>query len=1061
MRMNEPMTLGRWMKRLRADRDMTQEALAEDVGCAVYTIRTLESGTRRPSRDLADRLAEKLQVPQEQRAEFLRVARSPITRSSTPAAVADVRSAERDAPAGSPTTGATLIQTAGVADVSASARPPEQGPLLLTKLYLPRPRAQLVSRPRLLARLEAGLAGPLTLIAAPAGFGKTTLLADWLGRSAATSRHVAWLALDAGDADPLQFLRYFIAAIQTIAPAIGAGTLPLLSAAQVPPIETLLPLLLNDLVRLPERSILVLDDYHVVDAPAVHRALAFLLDHLPTRLHLVIASRADPPLPLSRLRARGQLTELRAHDLRFTPEEAAMFLREVMGLTLSVEDVAALETRTEGWIAGLQLAALSLQDRPDAQRAAFIEAFTGSHRFVVDYLLDEVLARQPRHVQTFLLQTSILERLAGPLCDAVVLGDGSETQHTRGGRGQAYSQLLLEELERGNLFILPLDDERRWYRYHHLFAQVLRERLASGARPETVARLHRHASSWFEGQGLVVEAVRHALVAHDWERAARLIEEHGLGWLILRGQVHTVLGWLNALPEALLRAHPDLLHYHALALFSLNQLDAAELREQVVEEVLSSAPPDDRARTILGHATGLRAAIAHVRGDVSSCVTLARKALEILPPGDVFGRTTAGVHVASSFLVSGDMAAANEHQLMTAVAAVRGSDDLMTQFHGMVLLAEFRRREGRLRQAAGTYRQAAEIAPEPGGLQVLLNGAAYYFGLGSILAECNDLDTAQSLQARGREMVRGGVLAAADAVSRGYLALARLQQAQGDGPGARVTLDELAEVARRRSFVDHLIARAEAGRAHLALLQGNLPAAVQWADSSGPRVDDEPAYLREPEYLTLARVRIAQGRHDPAGPYLRDALHLLDRLLEAAEAGARMDSVIEILVLRAAALRVQGNLNPALAALERALILAAPEGYVRVFVDEGMPMAALLGQGLGIREGGAEGGKQDPEVRAYAQKLLAVFHGEGIAPRSDQHLATPDPRRLPPGVEPLTERELEVLRLLATGQSNQAIAQQLIVAIGTVKRHVNSILGKLGVESRLQAVARARELGLL
>jgi LuxR family maltose regulon positive regulatory protein len=565
-------SFGAWLKQRRKTLDLTQDALAALLGCSTEAISKIERGDRHPSRTLAERLANVLNVVPDQRAEFLRLARMQPSASGQPVQTAS----RQQAPTNVPQQPVNVSQPA---------------PILATKLYRPRLRAERVRRPRLLARLDAGLAGPVSLIAAPLGFGKTTLLAEWLSQPEQRDLPVAWLALDAGDSDPLLFLRCLIAALQTIEPAIGRNVVNLLGSGQAPPLETLLPLLLNDLVRLPDGSILVLDDYHVIDAPAVHQALAFLLDHLPPQLHLVLATRVDPPLPLARLRARGQLTELRAQDLRFTPEEAATFLREVMGLSLTAEDVAALEERTEGWVAGLQLAALSLRNRPSEQRTEFINAFTGSHRFVVDYLVDEVLARQPAHLQTFLLHTSILAQLSGPLCDAVVRGDASAEVPATEIEEQAQSQAILEQLERSNLFLVPLDDARRWYRYHHLFAQVLQERLVSSTSPEAVVTLHRRASAWFEGQGLVVEAVQHALAANDWERAARLIEQRGLE-LLTRGQVHTVVSWLNTLPERQARAHPYLYVIHATAFFYLNQLEAAELRLQAAEACLSADTQD-------------------------------------------------------------------------------------------------------------------------------------------------------------------------------------------------------------------------------------------------------------------------------------------------------------------------------------------------------------------------------------------------------------------------------------------------------------------------------------
>ena len=1053
-----------WIKRLRTDLDLTQERLAEQVGCSVQTIRAFEGGRRRPSREFAARLATVLQVPPEQRTAFVRLARtrsSPTSRSVTLAQ-------ERPAEDGEPEEAASSRrweQQASRPATSGGQAALEQDPLLATKLYVPAPRGALVSRRHLLARLDAVRARPLTLIAAPAGFGKTTLLAEWLSRQEHDGHKVAWLTLDAGDSDPSLFLRYLIAALQTIAPRVGYTVLSLLQAARAPAIETLLPLLVNDLVHLPDHSILVLDDYHVVEAPAVHRALTFLVEHLPPQLPLVVATRVDPPLPLARWRARGQLSEVRAHDLRFTREEAATFLQEVMDLPLTAQEVAALEARTEGWIAGLQLVALSLRDRADGQQTQFIDAFTGSHRFVVDYLVDEVLARQPAHLQSFLLQTSILERLCGPLCDAILIGNGppaSNGQSVSVGRSAiapdplpgAYSQVLLEELERSNLFFVPLDGRRHWYRYHHLFAQVLRERLASGASAEAVATLHRRAAAWFEEQGLIVEAVHHALSAGDWEHTARLIEAHGR-LLIVNGHVQTVRGWLNRLPDTVARTHPYLYLIDALGLFFANQLEAAELRLQAAEARLATSIPNERSRSILGYATILHAGIAVARGDLGRCVRLAREGIELLPATDVARRTAARIHLAQVHLLSGDVSPANERLVAAHAAAARASGEMTNLFYAIVTLAGLQRRQGRLRQAAATYREAAGTIPDPSGIPALPDGANYYFGLGDVLREWNDLDEAAVLLEEGRAMICGMRLAQAEVVVAGFLALARVQQARGDALGALATLVELGEVAHQRSFVPHLRARAAAARAHLLLVQGDLDTAVQWAGTSGLNPDDALSYPRELEYLTLARVCIAQGRRDPAGPVLRDARHLLDRLFADAEAGARMDSVIEILLLRALALQAQGDGLAARVDLERALTLAEPENYVRLFVDEGAPAAVLLRDiGLGAPQ----------SVAQYARRLLDAFPANsvaGVTPAAGQGRADTPSSTMSMPAESLTEREMEVLRLLAAGRSNQMIADELIVAVGTVKRHVNSILGKLQAQSRLEAVARAREIGLV
>ncbi len=983
--------------------------------------------------------------------------------------------------------------------------------LLATKLYAPPARPDLVARPRLFERLTAGLSDKLTLIAAPAGFGKTTLVSAWIaemvnGKRQTANDHaeldeasvpftgsvvpfiVAWVSLDARDNDSTRFFCYVSAALNTLAPGSGDTALALLQAPQPPPLEAIVTTLLNALsATLPQDqagnpAVLVLDDYHTIEAPAIHHALATLLEHLPPQLHFILATRADPPLPLARLRASRQLTELRAADLRFSLEEAATLLTEVMGLPLSAADIAALEARTEGWIAGLQLAALAMRDRSDL--AGFIGAFTGSNRFVMRYLAEEVFGRQPLHLQTFLLHTAVLERMCGPLCDAILglipdQGPGADDQDSTQARAsvanvdqqpaplvsgpssESYSQLILDQLSRANLFVISLDDERLWYRYHHLFAEVLRHRLMSGASTTAIMALHRQAAQWFERQGLVAEAIQHTLSARDVERAAVLIEQVGPS-MGTQGQVYTVLGWLNALPDQVIRAHPVLCIIHAAMLMYTNHLPDALDRLSDAERCVGADAPADQARGILGQTAALRGNIARFVGDRASCIRLARQALELLPETEVFahagplmriGRVGALVDATYDFLVSGDATADVEQRVRAVITTARAGMSLFATLRSINLLARLQIMQGRLRAAAATYAEVAEVVPGQSAFRTLVNSAAYYVGMGELLHEWNDLDSAERYLAQGIELVRGALTVDAHVTTRGFLALARLQQARGDFPGAAATLDECVNLARRRNFVADLSARMAAAQAQLWLAQDNLAAARRWAARSGLHTDDELTYPREAEYLTLARLLIALGQDDPAGQTLQDALRLLDRLLIAAEAGARMRSVIEILILRTLALRAQTDLAGALAALERALSLAESEGYIRSFVDEGAPMADLL------REASARG-----ITPAYVARLLAAFgKDEGGRMKDEAPSARPHPSSFIPQplAESLSERELEILQLIADGFSNQAIADRLVIALSTVKRHINNIYGKLAVQSRTQALMRARELKLL
>jgi LuxR family maltose regulon positive regulatory protein len=914
-------------------------------------------------------------------------------------------------------------------------------PLLLTKLAVPSARSFLVPRPRLSERLEEGLGPQLILVSAPAGFGKSTLLGTWASELSDSGRPMAWYSLDSGDNDPAQFWRYFFTAIDLLQPGSGKTALALLGSSQAPPIEAILTTLLNELVDLSTDAVLVVDDYHLIESQTIHEALTFLIDHLPPRMHLVISTRMDPPLPLPRLRARGKLTELRAADLRFTPEEAATFLNQVMGLELSAEDTAELEGRTEGWIAGLQMAALAMRDHADIP--GFIAAFAGSNRYVLDYLAEEVLGRQPEELQTFLLETSILDRMRASLCNAVT--------------GRADGQTALERLEHANLFVIPLDGERHWYRYHHLFVDVLRQRLRQ-EHPDLVSVLHRRACGWFERQGLVGEAINHALAAQDWERAVRLIESNGVT-VVLNQQVQTMLGWIDRVPEELARERPALCTIRALALVLSNRPDAAEASLREAERFLGGNPTTDQARTILGRAAVIRAAIARSSGDLERCVAMGRRALELLPETESIARASAKTNEDLAYLLSGNVAPANERALEEATASFHASGAQIMLLRSVDFLARLRTLQGRLRAAAATYEESAQVASGRDGLRGAVNSAAYYVGLGDIHREWNDLDSAESHLRRGVDLFTGTSSVDAEVVTHGYLSLARLQQARGRHADAQATLEEFADLARQRDFVPRLVARGQAALARLALVQDDLPAAVSWAEASGLGACDEPGYRREEQYLTLARVLIAQGQRGPMNPYLDDALGLLDRLFAAARGAGRMSSVIEILALRALALQAQHESSEALAALEQSLLLAQPEGYVRIFVEEGAPMAALLSELLKARSKGPRNARQHA-LLGYVRLLLAVFE----SPHTSTDPAAPSwsaAGQDQPLLDPPTAREQEVLALIAEGLSNREIAARLFIEVGTVKGYIHNLMRKLEVDNRTKAVVRARELHLV
>jgi LuxR family maltose regulon positive regulatory protein len=956
--------------------------------------------------------------------------------------------------------------------------------LLTTKLYPARARADRVTRPRLTARLDSSLdrGRKLTLICAPAGAGKTTLLADWLTtrtedrglraeaaalspQSSALSTRVAWVSLDADDNDPMRFWNYVIAALATVHPGLDVPAQTLL-ATPPPPIQAVLTLVINAIADRAPRDhplVLILDDYHVIDTPAIHEALLFLIDHLPPQLHLVLTSRADPPLPLARLRTRGELAELRATDLRFTPDEAATFLNATMGLSLSAADIATLEASTEGWIAGLHLAALALRDHADP--GALVTAFARSTRFVVDYLMEEVFRRQPPHIQTFLLQTSILDQLCGPLCDAVLGLTEDERPKARDEHpkplvfgpssfgGDSYSQLILHQLEQSNLFIVPLDTERQCYRYHHLFAEVLRERLRGGARQDAIATLHRRAAAWFAQQGQISEAVQHALAARHWEHAADLILAASAA-LLGHGRTATILRWLEALPPDEIRARPRLCLLYAWALIGSSANPAAVVEPWVQAILQRDSAADPLPDELLGEAFAIKATIASMQEDIAPTIELAQAALAHLPLHSHW-QSQIRLSLGIAYTVAGEISAAT--LALTEAAAL--SRQHRADHLGLIaesFLAHLLALQGHLSQAMVGYHAVLQQAADRPFPQ---RGVAFaHGGLGNVLRERNQLDAALTHLQAGADLYR----AIGGAVRRGLanaIPLARIKQAQGDWAGADAVLAELHDLAQQAGM-RQMVGQITAWRARVWLAQGQLAVAGQWADTSGLQADDlELPFPREVEYLTLARVRIAQGRDAPGEPGLRSILELLDRLLVAAEAVGRMGSAIEILSVRALALDAQGDRAHALSTLERALAPGEEERYVRMFVDEGAAMAALL----------ADIAASDAPVAPYAATLLDAFPDVELRAPSghlDFGLKEPLPTANPKSkiqnlVEPLSDRELQVLRLIAAGHSNQEIAASLIIVVGTVKKHINSIFGKLQVRNRTQALIRARDLGLL
>jgi LuxR family maltose regulon positive regulatory protein len=897
-----------------------------------------------------------------------------------------------------------------------------------------------VPRPLLLEKLNAGV-GPspeafarkLALVCAPAGSGKTTLVSAWLQdlQRRGQDRPATWLSLDTGDNDPFRLIAYLVAALQKVDGRIGTDVAELLAAAQLPPTETWVASLINEIAVTRASFVLVLDDYHAITELAIHEALEFLLEHQPPQMHLVIVTRQDPALPISRLRARGQVTEIRQDDLRFTREEAAAFLNGTMGLDLTASEIATLEERTEGWITGLQMAALALQpmesppgmlpiqERGDARAAEFIASFSGRHHYVLDYLTDEILQRQPEPVHRFLLQTSILDRMCGPLCDAV---GGEDTGRSPDG------QAMLEMLQKANLFVIPLDDERQWYRYHRLFADLLQARLQLSQAGQ-VPELHRRAASWYEENGLVSEAVRHILAAGDYALAAAVIERTILKiatWSRL--EVATLLNWLTALPDEVVHGRPWLLLFTSRVLFSTGRLRDTERVLDELERVLHSDPSLPDAEQVLKLVVADRASYAAVKGDVRQGREFAEHLANQVREDDDLGQLRALAILGMVYSRSGDVMKA-QRTFGQAVDLAQATHMPFAAVPFVCNLADVQIIQGQLRQALQTCEWAMQLG-QADGKHISPTG---FVGLvrGKVLYEQNELPEAERALLDGLKLLsRGGI---AEAYGNVRSVLAQVKQAQGDSEGASAAILRAVQLALGSS-IPRLVNLTEAYRARIWLAQGKLDMADQWAHDYHQLAETE--YVRDFEDLTLVRVLLAKRRSG-------EAAALLARLLPPAEAAGRTGVVIEGLSLRALVLHAQGNTDGALDALASSLALAEPEGYVRVYVDSGEPMRDLLkhASSRGI-------------APSYATRLLEAFGTPGPG-------WTEAGRSAQPLVEPLTDRELEVLQHLAGGLSNREIAQRLFISLPTVKSHARNIYGKLGVSGRKQAVARAKALGIL
>jgi len=894
--------------------------------------------------------------------------------------------------------------------------------LLRTKLFVPPLRPNLVPRPHLIKRLNQGLqlGYKLTLISAPAGFGKTTLVRSWLDHC---ERPIAWLSLDPNDNDPYRFWAYIIVALRAIQEDFGQAILATFRSSQLPPVELILRNIINEIVEISDQFVLVLDDFHLITSPGINDDVALLLNFQPPQMHLVLSTRVDPPWPLARLRAGGEMTELRRADLRFTHPEAMAFLRHTMDLNLSSDDVAALETRIEGWVAGLQMAALSMQGSEDVTE--FISSFTGSNQFILDYLMEEVFGQQPVDIQAFLLKTSILERLTAPLCDAIVRDD-SQVSSALG------SQEILTRLEQANLFLVPLDNDRLWYRYHHLFADLLRSRLRQ-ARADEVPLLHLRASTWYEHNGLIADAVSHAFAAGDVEQAARLIEGNAFA-MMDHGQLSTLVAWLDALPRETVQSRPWLCVAHAWALIYSGQLNALDALLIDVEVSLSKTPVSQVGNNehVAGHLISIRAYNAALKGDMSRAAELAREAMERLPDRDLAARSWTASLLANALQWTGDLAAAD--QVFAEASAIIQSAgeghvavDVLCDWAGLQIM------QGRLREAAATCQDALVLADDYAsrtGRRLPVKGHAHS-RLSAVFRQRNDLEAALH---HARESVRlCEEWGWAEILVGSYISLAETLHAFGDTDIALSTVQKARQAAQDISpWFETYLAALEA---RYKLAQGDKVAAYRWA-SIGDQVTlgEITDFHHEFAHHTLAEIRISQGRLD-------EALSLLALLLKRADEAGAFGYEIEILVLRAMSYHARKEADGALRSLERALTLAEPEGYVRTFIDQGEPMGELL------RQAAARG-----IAVSYVGRLLAALDREA----KDRYRLDSEEM-----VEPLSERELEVMRLLTTHLSSTDIAGELTISVNTVRTHIKNIYSKLDVHSREEAVQRVEELHIL
>jgi len=886
---------------------------------------------------------------------------------------------------------------------------------LKTKICVPPLRSGWISRSRLGKRMDEGFGRKLTLLSAPAGFGKTTLLVDWIHKHKIPA---AWFSVDKGDNAPQHFLTYVILGLQSLEADTGEAALTMLQSPQPPPIESILINLLNDVSRISTDFALVFDDYHSVDAGPIHDMIAFLLENLPEQMHMIIATRADPPLPLARIRSQHLLTELRAADLSFTDEEAAGLFGQSLGLQLSAREIQLIETRTEGWAAGLQLAALSLKGRKDP--SGFIKGFKGDNRYIADYLTEEVLSRQPEHLRNFLLQTSILGRLCGPLCDAVT--------------GQENSRQVLDTLEKANLFVIPLDDERRWYRYHHLFADLLQQRLRT-QQGDLLPELHRRASQWLAENGFKNEAVDHAFSARDYDRAVELIEEIAeIDWD--RARESRLLHWFKKLPDEKIEANPKLCIFYARELFKSGYMDDTGKRLQAAEKMLETISGGDlNIAGLRGRIAVIRAYMSTRTGDLSGTIDFSSQALTLLPQRDLNWRSVAATLLGMG--IGTDRLVEQQHAFGEAMEISKAAGNIYYHIFAGSCLASAMVHRGQLTEAEEFIRQMLNLAIENGIEQTGIGGSLYG-NLGTIFCEWNDFDEGIRLIHKGIELSELGRDPVMVAVCQ--VALLRALIYQLDLAGALKLMEKINECAANFALPSWIATLISALNVFCWLAGGNLDAAVQWARRLGLRLDDKLDSLHEVEYLALAHIHMSQNKLDEADQLLR-------RLIKNATVGDRVYMLIEMRLWRVLIFMLKADTAAALAELKLALALAQPGGFIMIFVSKGKPVADLLEEILAVKKRDHDAAKAGFSL-SYARKIWSAFK-------------TVTPPRVEGLMDPISERELEVLHLIAAGLSNREIAEKLFISLNTVKTHTKNINSKLDVSSRIKAVARAKELGLL